>query len=60
MRSLTRISQCFQAGLNEFYGRPFNHNEKLLREIKKLSSEEVQQKARNYLKRENMVKIIVK
>ncbi|MDP7555635.1 MAG: pitrilysin family protein, partial [Nitrospinota bacterium] len=60
MRSLTRISQCFQAGLNEFYGRSFNHNEKLLREIKKLSSEEVQQKARNYLKRENMVKIIVK
>ena len=59
MRSLTRVSQCFQVGLNEFYGRPFNHNEKLLREIKKLSSEEIQQKARNYLKRENMVKIIV-
>ncbi len=59
MRSLTRVSQCFQAGLNEFYGRPFNHNEKFLREIKKLSSEEIQQKARNFLNRENMVKIIV-
>ncbi len=59
MRSLTRISQCYQAGLNEFYGKPFNHSEKLLHKIKKLSSEEIQEKAKIYLKRENMIKIIV-
>lgn len=59
MRSLTRISQSYQMGLNEFYGRPFNYNETLLREVKKIDPETVQNLARKYLKQENMVKIIV-
>lgn len=60
MRSLTRISQSYQMGLNEFYGRPFNYNETLLREVKKIKPETVQIIAKKYLKKENMVKVIIK
>lgn len=59
MRSLSRISQCYQNGLSEFYGKPFNYNEKLLQEIKKIHSEKILELAGKYLKRENMVKIII-
>lgn len=58
MRSLTRISQCYQAGLSEFYGKPFDHNETLLQKIKKLKPTKIQKLAERYLIPENMVKII--
>ncbi len=59
MRSLSRISQCYQMGINEFKEKPFDYNEKLLYEIKKINNETLQKLAIKYLKRENMVKIII-
>lgn len=59
MRSLSRISQSYQMGLNEFKGKPFNYNNKLLNEIKKINNETLKNLAKKYLKQENMVKIVV-
>jgi len=59
MRSLTRISQSYQMGINEFNGRPFNYDEFFLQDIKKLTYDKIQKLAIKYLKPENMVQIII-
>ena len=60
MRGLSRINQCYYAGLAEFYKKGIDYQKRLLADLKKVKLDEIIKVKEKYLNTDNMIEVVVK